>query len=384
MAETENKNAKSSKYSHLQKQKVQYEGKDAWQENVEKFEKGHMRHSMVEVTTFQEKYPEYMGAEIKKEFTQIKNILKDHGIKVAQDERQQILSVSTSNETWDPYSIMNGKTFIQLICRSMPIKLAAKIFEDDKAAEIIKVKGLAADDEVFKKRRRRLLGKDDTTITMVERLLDIHVKVQGGTVAVLGGYKNVITAQKIILGVMTGKQIPYYSLKELQIMMDLKNNPEYKDASWDELLPEFKSTQLNKPKKKKKKIEKKEYNPFPPEREESHLDKQMAEGRYFIGDSHFKKGYKDGQKETSQKKQDAKRARKYTAPEEEDRRQKPEGIEPSPGVDIAKVMKKLKRKAAEEDGEDEPVKKKKKSKVVEEDEEEPLEKKSKKKKNKIE
>jgi len=94
--------------------------------------------------------------------------------------------------------------------------------------------------------------------------------------------------------------------------------------------------------------------------------------------------YLPGQKETSQKKQDAKRARKYTAPEEEDRRQKPEGIEPSPGVDIAKVMKKLKRKAAEEDGEDEPVKKKKKSKVVEEDEEEPLEKKSKKKKNKIE
>ena len=77
MDNTENKNAKSSKYSHLQKQKVQYEGKDAWQENVEKFEKGHMRHSMVEVTTFQEKYPEYMGAIIiKKEFTEIKNILK--------------------------------------------------------------------------------------------------------------------------------------------------------------------------------------------------------------------------------------------------------------------------------------------------------------------
>ena len=59
-----------------------------------------------------------------------------------------------------------------------------------------------------------------------------------------------------------------------------------------------------------------------------------------------------GQKETSQKKQDAKRARKYTAPEEEDRRQKPEGIEPPSGVDIKELKKKLKRKVAEKEGED--------------------------------
>ena len=64
------------------------------------------------------------------------------------------------------------------------------------------------------------------------------------------------------------------------IKKELAKNDELANENWDRFLPKFKAA--NQKKRKKKQIEEKEYNPFPPTQQPRKEDLLMESGEYFM------------------------------------------------------------------------------------------------------
>ena len=105
-----------------------------------------------------------------------------------------------------------------------------------------------------------------------------------------------------------------------------------------------KNVQRKKPHKVRK--PKKEYTPFPPAQTERKVDKEMAEGKFFIDQEEKKKAKKrkiteEMKKETATR-QKEKRAKAFVAPEEP--KYKPPTAAVNTNVDVEALKKKVKKK----------------------------------------
>jgi ribosomal RNA assembly protein len=94
----------------------------------------------------------------------------------------------------------------------------------------------------------------------------------------MGYFKDLKQVRKIVLDTMHNVH-PIYNIKELMIKRELAKNPDLKNENWDRFLPKFKKQNA---KRKKFKIKKKEFSPFPPEQQLRKEDYAMFSGEYFL------------------------------------------------------------------------------------------------------
>jgi len=230
------------------------------------------------------------------------------------------MTVRTTRKTFDPAAILNARDLIKLLARSVPAPQAIKIFDDEVACDVIKIRGLVRNKDRFVKRRQRILGPNGTTLKALELLTGCYILVQGNTVSAMGPFKGLKDVRKVVEDCMKNIH-PIYYVKELMIKRELAKDPELKNESWDRFLPQFKKRTLSKRRKpfivndKTKKV----YTPFPPPREKSKVDLQIESGEYFLSKQAKERQEKERRQEKMSEKMEEKakeRQKEFVPPKE--------------------------------------------------------------------
>jgi len=321
---------------------------DKWE--VKPFTADCNKNSFLEESSFATLFPKYREQYLKEHWPHVTSLLNTYGIACVLDMVEGSMTVKTTRKTRDPSSILNARDLIKLLSRSVPYAQAAKIMGDEVACDIVKIGNIIHNKERFVKRRQRLIGPSGNTLKAIELLTNCYVLVQGNTVAVMGPFKGLKEARKIITDCIKNIH-PIYHIKELMIKRELAKDETLKNESWDRFLPKFKknsSKQVKKPI-----VKKKPYTPFPPEQTKSKIDLAIESGEYFLSktqkDAEALKKKKEEQAETNILRQQERQ--KAFVPPTEKSTKKSKKMDDNAALDIEELKKKIlskKRKIAVE------------------------------------
>lgn len=243
------------------------------------FQKGDMKHCLLEESSFSVLFPHYREKYLTQEFPRLKSILDDLGIAVEMDAKEGVLTVRTTDKTWDPFAIIKCRDMIRLLARSVPIEQAKRVLEDGVDSMITVIGRDIRNVEQFAKRRQRLIGPNGDTLKALELLTKCYILVQGHTVAAIGEPRGLETVRKIATDCMKNIH-PVYQLKVLMVKKELEKRPELANEDWDRYLPKFVklTKQTKRPKIKKEKKDRVELPEYP---QDTEIDRQIESGEYF-------------------------------------------------------------------------------------------------------
>ena len=234
------------------------------------------------------------------------------------------MTVRTTRKTFDPYIIIKSRDLIKLLSRSVPAPQALKILGDDMQCDVIKIGGLVRNKERFVKRRQRLLGPNGSTLKALELLSNCYILVQGNTVCVMGSWKGLKTARRVVEDCLHNVH-PIYHIKALMIKRELAADPQLASENWERFLPTFKKRNV------KRKVDRgaiakskaKDYTPFPPPQLPSKVDLALESGEYFLSNEakeQRKAELKASRQQAGVQASAQRRADAFVAPKEEARR----------------------------------------------------------------
>lgn len=273
------KNKVRSKRTYERPKPWDHDGIDHWK--VEPFRpEDNLGGTFLEASEFATLFPKYRETYLRECWPLIERSLKEHGIRATLNLVQGSMAVCTTRKTWDPYAILKARDLIKLLARSVPAPQAIKIMQDDVHCDIVKIAGKVRNKERFVKRRQRLVGPNGATLKALELLTQTYILVQGNTVAMMGGFKGLKVARRVVEDCMQNVH-PIYHIKELMIKRELSKDAELAQENWERFLPKFKRKNMKTRKVKEKK--KKDYTPFPPPQQPRKEDLAMETGEYFLG-----------------------------------------------------------------------------------------------------
>lgn len=317
------------------------------------FKPEHSSGPFLEESSFATLFPQYREKYLREMWPTVTKVLDNHHIACELNLIEGSMTVRTTRKTFDPIVILKARDFIKLLARSVDVRQAAKIMNDDMHCDIVKIGGFLHNKERFAKRRQRLIGPNSTTLRALELLTDCYIHVQGNTVSCMGDYKGLKVTRRIIEDCMKNVH-PMYHIKTLMIKRELGKDPRLKDENWDRFLPKFKKKNVKK--KKKPRTEKKDYTPFPPLPTPRKVDLQLESGEYFMSQAQQKVRHVEERRMESKehsKKRKADRLKEFEPPSEDahkkKKRRKDESGQNESIMDLAaKIKKKAKQKRKKE------------------------------------
>lgn len=160
-------------------------------------------------------------------------------------------TVTTTNQTRDPYILIKARDVLLLVARCVPYTDAIKILEDKVFFDTILIKS-------NENRIGRLEGSKGETLKALKLLTNTSVYLDKKCVCVIGKcIKAINDVRDVVENVFYKNVHPAYLLKRLVVRNEIMKDEEKKELDWDNYLPKAKSKMNNKRgKKSKKKVEK--------------------------------------------------------------------------------------------------------------------------------
>lgn len=300
---------------------------------IDPYTKEHAKESgqFLEESKFVTLFPKYREHYLRDVWPRVTAALGAHGLRCVLNLPQGSMTVSTTAKTFDPFIVVKARDLLRLLARSMPFEDAVRVLDDNVSSDVVRIGHLVRNRERFVRRRQRMLGPAGNTLRAIELLTECRLHVQGNTVSVLGPYKSLKVARRIIVDCMNNIH-PIYHVKQLMIKRELAKDPAMANESWDRFLPKLKQRRTPRPKTKataestttaatsndtseaaqqtnvdtapttetaaaatttqkhalaaKKKRNRGDYRPlFPPPPEQSKVDLQLESGEYFLNPS---------------------------------------------------------------------------------------------------
>lgn len=254
---------------------------NAWW-NTNTFTPDMNKNSFVETSSFMILFSryrlKYMNDNLPEITRLFENTLK---LKLESDFKKGVFTVSTTNQTFDPFAIINGKNILDLMSKGCDFGVAKTILDAGISFDVIKLSRYCSNDEILKNRKQRLIGPNGSTMKAIELTTKCQLSLYAKYAVLVGPISSLNRAQKVVKETMENIH-PVYNIKKLMVMQELEKDPSMAEKSWAEYLPKFEKTK-SKTKATKKTLKKKDaYTPFPKPIEKSDVQKKIESGQYFL------------------------------------------------------------------------------------------------------